>query len=167
MMTRDRVDELMKIYQETSARCEYLRSQAKILEDALKKNENCMVSDRVSMSQAITGMPHGTTVGDPVGNLALDLAMGKVTVFVTQIREELAQVYQELNAKQNIITYVDSWLKSLNDREKMVVQQKAIFQSSWGDVVTRMKETYGDACSKHTAQRIYDRAMEKIYNTAQ
>ena len=165
-MTRERVDEMLRSYRETLARCGYLRSQKEVLEEALRKNESSMVGDRVTLSQAITGMPHGSSVGDPVGNLALDLVMGKVTVFVQQVRDELAEVYKELSLKQYIIACVDSWLKSLNDRERIVVELKMIDQYSWGDVVSQMKQKCGNSFSKHTAQRIYDRAMEKIYNAA-
>ena len=166
-MTRERVDEMMKNYRTVEARCEYLRAQVSILEASLEENRKQMINDKVSMSQAITGMPHGTTVGDPVGNLALDIAMGNVTVFMQQIEDELAAVKKELNSKQYVLVYVNSWLKGLNDREKMVVVLKNMDGQPWGQIVDAMKKQYGeDACSKHSAQRLYDRAMEKIYEVA-
>lgn len=160
------MDELLKIYRATEARCEYLKSQIGILEESLEKNRREMVSDKVSMSQAISGMPHGTSPGDPCGNLALDLAMGNVSVFVKQIMDELVELRTELNSKGYIIVYVNSWLKSLSDREKAAVELKALDQQPWAMVVMGFRDRFGGPCSKHTVQRLYDRAMEKIYETA-
>ena len=165
-MTRESVDEALKQYREKKARYDFLCLQIDVLQESLQKNEKCMVNDRVSMSQAITGMPHGTSVGDPVGNLALDLAMGKVTVFVDQIRLELQQVQTEMNGLKPAIACVDIWMNALNDREREVVSLKAINQYSWADAVQALNEKCGGVYSKHTFQRLYDRAMEKIYTVA-
>lgn len=165
-MTQDRVNELLESYRTIQARCSYLQLQVDILTEGLRRNEQSMVSDRVSLSQAISGMPHGTSVGDPVGNLALDLVMGKVTVFVEQIRKELADVYSELYQKKRILACVDVWMGGLSDRERLAVEMKAIDKKPWAEVVLGFREKGIGECSKHTVQRLYDRGMGKIYEAA-
>ncbi|MBQ9251581.1 MAG: hypothetical protein IJ188_02970 [Clostridia bacterium] len=165
-MTRERVDELLKRYKPTLARCEYLRGQLEVLQAALEENKQQMIGDQVSMSQAITGMPHGTTVGDPVGNLALDIAMGNVSVFVKQVEEEIATIQDELSRSGHLLSCVDKWMNGLSDREKLAVQEKTFNDSSWAQIVYVFSREFGGSCSKRSAQRIYDRAMEKIYEMA-
>ena len=165
-MTKERVDEFLDAYRSNQARCAYLQEQVIILEESLRKNEMSAIGDQVSMSQAITGMPHGTTVGDPVGNLALDIAMGNVSVFVKQIQEELASVRAELNQKSRIVAYVGSWLNGLNERERFVVEAKVIDHLAWAEVVKDYNARFNGSYSKHTIQRLHDKAMDKIYEIA-
>ena len=165
-MTRDQVDETLKIYRATEARVAYLRSQLEILKEYLRENENSVVNDGVSLSQAITGMPHGSGVGDPVGNLALRIAMGKTSVFVMQVREEIEVVMRELRLKQYILDFADAWLKALNDREVKVVTLKMIDGMSWSEILTALNSGGGPRWSKHTIQRILDNGMGKIYEAA-
>jgi len=166
-MTREAVDEMLKNYKQTLARHEYLQAQVDILKKALDENKREMISDRVSMSQAITGMPHGTSVGDPVGNLALDIAMGKVTPFVKQVEEEIAKIQGEMQRTEILVSCVGKWLEGLSEREKLAVEQKVFDDQPWAKIVFAFKSQYGEeACSKRSVQRIYDRAMEKIYAMA-
>ena len=165
-MTRDQVDETLKIYRATEARVAYLRSQLEILQEYLRKNENSVVNDGVSLSQAITGMPHGSGVGDPVGNLALRIAMGKTSVFVQQVRKEIEPVERELRLKQYILSFTDAWLMALNEREEKIVTLKMIDGKSWAEILTALNSGGGPRWSKHTIQRIFDNGMEKVYEAA-
>lgn len=166
-MTRDQVDETMKIYRATEARCAYLRYQLDALQEELDKNRRSEVGDQVSLSQAITGMPHGSGVGDPVGNLAMRIAMGRSSVFVKQIEEEMTLLRTELDRKKYIIIYVDSWLHALNELERTLVTYKMIDGRSWGDTVELINKTNGYQRSKHTVQKVVDNAMEKVYAIAE
>ena len=70
-MSPQRLDEILKNHRSAKARLAYLTSQLKMLERDLAICQGQMISEGVTMSQAITGMPHGSGVGDPVGRLAV------------------------------------------------------------------------------------------------
>ena len=165
-MTHSRVDELLLSYHSMEDRCRELRVEIAFLEESLRVNERSMVSDQVSMSQAITGMPHGSSAGDPVGRLALNIAMGKVSVFVRQIQEELQDAYAEQNHLKELISQVDSWLDALSEPERTLVRMKAVNQESWRDIVRYFRKQFDGSYSKHSMQRIYIRAMDIIYEMA-
>jgi len=165
-MTHSRVDELLQSYHSMEDRCRELRVEIAFLEESLRVNERSMVSDQVSMSQAITGMPHGSSVGDPVGRLALNIAMGKVSVFVRQIQEELQDAYAEQSHLKELISQVDSWLDALSEPERTLVRMKAVNQESWRDIVRYFRKQFDGSYSKHSMQRIFIRAMDIIYEMA-
>ena len=141
----------------------YLRSQVEMLERFLAICTREMINDEVSMSQAITGMPHGSGVGDPVGRLAIDIAEGKVSVFVKQIQEELATVNFELETITPQARAVDVALGALGDKERDLVTMKIMDELSWAEVIHKINLKHGGNCTKRTLQRVLERAMQKAY----
>ncbi len=166
-MTQEKVDEFLGAYLAKSARCAYLRAQKDLLEVELERNERTMVADQVSLSQAISGMPHGSGVGDPVGNLALKIASGKESVFVTQIRQELETIQKEMTVLEYWVKTVDAWLMALNEKEKRIVKLKRIDSLSWAEVVIEINKGAEFHRSKHSCQRLLDYAMDKVYKAAE
>ena len=165
-MTQDQLEEMLKSYRTVKARCAYLRARLDDLEDELKKQEKIVISDCVSMSQAITGMPHGTTVGDPTGRLAMDIASGKTSEFVKQIREEIEKIQKELTIQLVRLNRMEIIMGAMTDREREIVEMKIVADMSWADILSEMNAKYNNSYSKRSLQRLYSRAMEKAEEVA-
>lgn len=166
-MSPARFDEILKKYRGIKARIAYLRSQAEMLERFLTICTREMINDQVTMSQAITGMPHGTGTGDPTGRLAIDIASGKVSVFVRQIQEELAGVNFELETISPQARAVEVALGALSDKERDIVTMKIMDEMSWAEVIHKVNSRYGGKDSKRTLQRVLERATQKAYEVVQ
>ena len=160
-MRQDQIEEMLREYRPKKARYAYLRTQIDMLERFLSKCEDSMVDDCVSMSQAITGMPHGTTVGDPTGRLAIDIVSGRVSSFVRQIREELEEVNKEAARLMEDLRVADILMSSMTDREREVVEMKIMAGMQWSEVLAEMNRKYSNSYSKRSLQRMYGRALEK------
>lgn len=162
-MTPLRLDELLKNHRSRKARLAYLNAEIVTLNRWLALCESESITDRVSLSQAISGMPHGSGIGDPTGRLATDIASGEVSRFVKQIQDEIQRVTDEISAIKPEIDIIEAVLMGLMDREREVVVLKMIDDRDWGDVVEQMNGMHNGAYSKRTLQRLYERAMEKAY----
>ena len=165
-MTQDQLEELLRSYRTVKARYAYLRTQLEMLERFLRKCEESMVDDCVSMSQAITGMPHGSTVGDPTSRLAIDIASGKASEFVKQIREDIEEVRIELAAQEEKLMRMEIILGAMTDRERQIVEMKIVADLSWTEILAEMNAKYNNSYSKRSLQRLYSRAMEKAEEVA-
>lgn len=155
------IEELLRDYRPTKARFAYLRTEEDMLERFLSNCEKSMVNDQVSMSQAITGMPHSSNVGDPVARLAIDIASGKVSEFVRQIREEIENVRSEMASLEAKIRTTEIVLGALNEREMEIVEMRIMADMSWDETLRGMNEKHNNSYSKRTLQRLLSRALEK------
>ena len=160
-MRPDQIEEMLGRYRIQKARYAYLRSQIDMLERFLRACEGSMINDCISMSQAITGMPHGTSVGDPTGRLAMDIASGRVSEFVKQIREELEEITAEATRLEEELRVADIVISAMNDREREIVEMKIMADMSWDDVLREMNRRHNNSYSKRSLQRLYSRAIEK------
>lgn len=160
-MSPQSLKDTLEKYRSKKARYAYLQSQTEMLERFLKICQGEMIEDQVSLSQAITGMPHGTTVGDPVSRLALDIASGKVTPFVRQIQEEMEQVRVEMRKIFPEIRLAELVLDGLKERERLMIEMKIMDDLSWAEILDRMNRKYSNSYSKRSLQRLYDRAFDK------
>ena len=157
------LDELMKKYRPNKAREAYLRHQLDSLAHFLELARGQMVNDSVSLSQALTGMPHGSGNGDPTGKLATNLASGRVTEFVKEIQQEIDETRAALAALLPEIEMVEIALSALNEREREVFEMKMIDEFSWAEILGQMNERHNGSYSKRTLQRLFDRAVDKVY----
>lgn len=162
-MSPQRLDEILKNYRITKARYEYLKAELVTLSRWLDICERTTVSDRVSLSQAISGMPHGSGVGDPVGRLATDIASGEVSIFIKQIKEDMRQADDEMLRLAPQISAVEIVLNALGDREREVLVFKVIDNRNWIDTVEQMNEIHNNSYSKRSLQRLLDRALGRAY----
>ena len=160
-MSPQNLMEILKNYRPLRARCAYLQSQLEMLERFLRICEGEMIEDQVTMSQAITGMPHGSGVGDPTARLAMDIASGKVTEFVKQIWQEIEQTREELDRTSPDVRTVEIVLEALNERERILLEMKMIDEYSWAEILGTMKRKYSNSYSKRSLQRLLDRAIDK------
>ena len=162
-MSPQKLDEIFKKYRTDKARYAYLKSELETLERWLRLCESQSISDRVSLSQAITGMPHGSGIGDPTGRLAVDVASGKVSEFVKQILDDMKAAKDEIDVISFRIRTVENVLQALVDREREVLIFKVIDDRDWGDTVNQMNGLHNNSYSKRTLQRLLDRALMRAY----
>lgn len=162
-MSPQRLDEILKKHRYSVARVAYVKSELVTLNRWLNVCQSQSISDRVSLSQAITGMPHGSGTGDPVGRLAADIADGKVSVFVKQVQSDIKSLEEEQASLEKDIAVVEIVLNALGDREREVLIFKVIDDRDWTDTTEQMNGLHNNSYSKRTLQRLLDRAMEKAY----
>ena len=160
-MSPERLETILKDHPVKKARYAYLTREMESLRRWLSVCKGEMVNDLVSMSQALTGMPHGTTPGDNVGRLATDIASGKVSVFVRQIEEDMDQCKREMDKIAPDIRTVDIVLSALGEREREIFTMRAIMDMSWAEILTRVNDNHNNSYSKRSLQRLYDRASQK------
>ena len=160
-MKIEQLTEALVNYRLNQARAAYLRSQLEMLNRFLEQCEGSMINDQVSMSQAITGMPHGSNPGDPVGRLAVDIASGKVSEFVAQIRAEIRETQDELSIIQSRVSIADLVLNALTEKERQLITMKLIDELSWAEILSKVRHQTGQPASKRTLQRVLSDALEK------
>ena len=162
-MSPDKLDEMLKNYRPLKARSAYLQDQLEELERKLILNRMMMIDEQVSLSQEITGMPHGTSTGDPTARLALDVASGKVSIFVRQIQDEIAATKRELGTIEPTLRIVGIVLQALSERECEVLEMRAMDEMEWPEIQEQMNREYNNVYCQRTLQRLFERAMEKAY----
>ena len=160
-MNPQKLTEALKNYRANQSRCAYLQSRMEMLERFMKICMGEMIEDQVTMSQALTGMPHGNGSGDPVGRLAIDIASGKVSEFVKQIQEDMEETNRDLLKIGTEIRAVEFALSALSAPERTLIEMKMIDDYSWAEIVYRMKRDYSNRYSKRTLQRLCDRTFRK------
>ncbi len=166
-MSPQQLTEVLRNFRTAKARCAYLESQLEDLNRLLRVSQGQMINDQISLSQAITGMPHGTNVGDPTGRLALDIASGKESVFVKQIQEEIIKFQAEMQTISPNVRVVEIVLNGLSERERIPFEMKMIDDCPWLEILARMNREYHNSYSKRSLQRLLDRAVEKAYKIVQ
>ena len=162
-MSPQRLVEILRDYRVKKARLAYLDGELRTLERWLRDCTGTMIIDQISLSQAITGMPHGSGTGDPTGRLGTDIASGEVSPFVKQIQDDIRKNLEEAEKIRPEVTIVETVLQALNDREREVLLFRIIDDMDWGQTVSQMNGLHNNSYSKRTLQRLLDRAMEKAY----
>ena len=115
------------------------------------------------MSQAITGMPHGSNVGGPTGRLAADIVSGVTTPFIKELTTSIEETEAEIRKIESDVRNVEIILEALLDREREVLVLKIIDGRDWNDTLMQMNDMHNNTYSKRTLQRLLDRALEKAY----
>ena len=166
-MQRESVDNILTNYREHLARCAYLEKEIPAMERMAASMRKTMIEDSVRVTQTLSDMPHGTDISDPTGRLAMMFASGGVTEHVRQIEEEIAEKKRELAQKQTTLFFVEAWLKSLNEKERLVVEKQVLDKLYWRDVAWHYENVFGEVYSKHALKDMRDKALRKIYRIAQ
>ena len=104
-MKPERLNEIMKKYRSNKARYAYLCSQLDMLHRFLERCESQMVNDQISMSQAITGMPHGSSIGDPTGRLATMKIIDEMSW--AEILDKMNHMYSNSYSKRSLQRMAD------------------------------------------------------------
>lgn len=162
-MSPQRLNEVLKNYRSRKARYTYLQETVKTIERWLAICKGEMINDMVSLSQALSGMPHGSGVGDPTGRLGLDIASGEVSPFVKQAEKELKEIEGEIQSIGYEIKVCETIFEALGDREREVMILKIVDDRDWKYTLAQMNDMHNNSYSKRSLQRLLERALDKAY----
>ena len=166
-MQPEKVDEMLANYREYAARVAYLSEAVKQTERLCVSLRQNVVEDSISITQVISDMPRGTAISDPTGRLGSMLAEGYVPEHILQAEADLESMKLEIRSKENVVVFVEAWLRGLSDRERFVIEHKVIAGMYWREMIPLYKREFGDEYSKQGLKRIKAKALEKIYRIAQ
>lgn len=167
-MTREKVDEMLKAYRFEVGRCGHLEAEISQLEKAVAQSMATLAEDVTSIkAQQLSGMPHGTTVGNPTEKLGIMLASGWVPDDILELRKELQETKLEYEGRRFTVLFVEAWLRGLTERERWIVEHQVIDSEYWKEVARKYKAAFCEDTSKDSLKRLKLRAMEKIYQMAE
>lgn len=167
-MTRETVDEKLRMYRFNCGRCGHLRVEIAKLESEIAAGHSMIAAEAASIqAQQMSSMPHGSVVGNPTERVGLKLASGWKPEYLDSLAEQLQEMRNEYRERRADVEYVDSWLKGLADRERWVIHQQVIDGKYWKDIIAEYKTAYAEDVSKDTLKRLRQRAYEKIYELAE
>lgn len=168
MWTKSAVDDILKTYLDDKARALHLALEIHDAESEISAFlARLPAYEAGPRAQVITGMPHGTGVGNPTEQVALKLASGWEPQELKVMRAKLADKLTEYNALTTRLSYVEAWLLVLNDRERWVVLHQYMQQDYWRDILEDYQKAFGAFASKDTLKRLRAKAFKKIYAVAQ
>lgn len=165
-MQKESVDLMLGNYREYTARCEFLEQEIRELERIAADLRRTMITDALSGSQNLSGMPHGTSVSSPTERIAIKFADGYVPDYIVDIEKEIASKKDELCRKTPTVVFVTAWLKGLSEKERFVIESKTIGGAFWRELIYAYQQRFGEVYSKQGLKKIRDRALEKIYRIA-
>lgn len=160
------VDKMIGNYREYIARCAYLEHDIKEAERLLVDLRNSIVEDSVNITVNFSDMPHGQGISDPTGRLGLMLASGYETDYVKQLEQDINARKMELREKIPTVSFVTAWIRALDNKERLIIQEKVIGGLSWRQMVFSFQKCFGDIYSQQGLKRIKGTAMQKIYTIA-
>lgn len=167
-MLPEHAEEMLYSYRENIGRCEYLRTMRRQLEREIEVGTAMAAEDLVkSGGQAMDGMPHGTTVGNPTERMGILLASGYEPQYIQEVRKELAECLDELRRKERAIMFVEAWLAGLTEKERWVIEKAYFDRLTYNEINVKYIELYGQCRSNDSLRRIKRRAKAKIYAMAE
>ena len=167
-MSPERVNEMLKSYRFELGRCKHLETEIELLTRAIERSEACTVSDLVGPgAQVITGMPRGTSVGNPTEKYGMMLADGWENADIADMKAERAALQKEYEERHKTVVYVESWLAGLNERERWMIEMQVIDSVIWREILNKYQQAFGEYRSKDTLKRIRDKALDTIYDIAE
>lgn len=165
-MNSDQVDKMLKAYKECQARAKHLENMVAIAERQLPYLEqNAMYLEALG-AQQYDGMPHGNGVNSPVENLIIKFDDGYTPKYIKDLKQDYRQAHRELFEVRMVISFVDSWLVALTERERYVVQRHVIDAATWKEVLDEYEAKYG-IYSKEGLRKLKKKALNKIYEAAE
>lgn len=168
-MQKKEIELMLRDYRRCKARRDYLQQAIGILEQQKDKElKNAMAQDALHGS-VITGMPRGSSVGNPTERLVLMYESGYKPQYIKQMEGELAMLRDELKEVTTVCKCVEAWLLSLNDKEKILINSHVIDGLSWAETVPLLQRQYPGTFtgSRNGLRELQRRALEKIYDVAQ
>ena len=156
-MTRERVDEMLKLYRFELGRSGHLLIELQELEREIAAEEKAMLDDVTSIGgQNLDGMPRGTKLAD-----------GYKSDHLLDLEEKWIPLKAAYDRSQVVVGHVDAWLSGLNERERWVIEKQVIDCESWRDIISKYRDDFKEKTSKYTLKRLREKAMEKVYLMAQ
>ena len=167
-MRREQVDQMLSKYKESKGRIGHLKIYVQMLRPEIELWEKNLLTDAaLATPDRVEGMPHGTTVGNPVENIVLAHLAGHMPEELRVMIRQLDGAERELKELYLIVNFVDGWMAGLSERETWMINHKVIDTDySWREISMMFRQQYGEEHSRDTLKRIRDRALEKIYRYA-
>ena len=163
-MTEKDIRDMLGRYKSNAGRIKHLEVEAKELRAKIEQTKADEVDAAAGPHPAnIDGMPRGNRKSDPTGKLGAKLADGKVSKDVAAMQEKLKAVETELGAAVREKQYMDAWVTSLMDRERLVLVSRLVEGRTWGKVADEYAKRYGDEMSERTLMRMLDNAVHTIW----
>lgn len=163
-MSPERLEKLLTEYYPNRQRAAWLQHKLGTLNRYLIIAKGQMINDGVSLSQAITGMPHGSGTGDPTAKLAIRIASGEVSNFVKEIEFDIREIESELAAVRADLEITEAALETLNDIQYELVEARKLSGMSWDATVEIINSQHSGAYSKRSLQRLMEKITEKLYS---
>lgn len=166
-MLKEAVDKLLAGHRENVGRCKHVEAEIIRLKAMLKDAEANYALDMIhAHNYELSGMPHGTQVGNPTERIAMKLAGGWEPEYMDEYRRQLEAYEAEWKQRNLNKLFVEGWLSGLPERERWLVETQVIDGVFWRDVLIRYKQKFGTDASKDTLQRVKAKALERIYEMA-
>lgn len=167
-MRHEKVDGMLKAYRFDVGRCGHLQTEiARLKKDIAHAMETLVQEAATVPSGRISGMPRGTTVGNPTERTAVLLASGWVPDTVKEMQQELKTLQIEFAERNFTVLFVSSWLQGLAGRERWIIEHQVIDGETWRDIGTSFRIAFGEAMSKDSLKRLKWRALQKVYQMAE
>lgn len=166
-MLPQHVDEMLREYRTCIGRYSYLDVLIEELRDLEKLSEIDNRSEIINgKSNAMDGMPHGSTLSNPTERAGIALATGYVSKELAELRSEISILEAERSQNYKVVLFVDAWLKGLNRKERWIIERFFFDGMTYREINGLYRELYEEPCSKDSLRRLKNAAMSKIYDMA-
>ena len=160
------VDKLLASYNHCSARAAHIRTQLALMQHQLSVETTNAMAGEALHAQSYDVMPHGNLPGNPVESLVLRYLSGYQPQYIREIQQNMDKAKDELYEVETVVSFVNSWMLCLNERERFVVEKQVIEGCTWSDLLGEYEARYGQF-GKEGLRKMKRRAMNKIYDTAE
>ena len=159
----EQVDEMLEKYRLCVGKSKHLKIEIDILTMRIGELKSSALGDAALTCQQYDDMPHGSETGDPTGRVAIRFADGYKPQYIIDNENDLRELIEQKAAADATVLFVESWLQSLEERERFIVEGKMVDKKSWREIIDGFQARYGIIYSKAGVKRIKERALEKIY----
>ena len=166
-MDREQIEGMIREYQANVGRCAHLDTQIRELEQGVRRALSVMIEEEILPGIGLDGMPHGNTVRRPTEEVACKYADGYIPEDIQHMQAKLERLAQDREGFANQVSYVDAWMKALNEKQRWIIRHQMIDQESWREIASAYTQSYGEIISKNTLKRMKDRAMDIIVGIAE
>lgn len=160
------VDKLLASYNHCRARAAHIRTQLALMQHQLSVETTNAMAGEALHAQSYDVMPHGNLPGNPVESLVLRYLSGYQPQYIREIQQNMDKAKDELYEVETVVSFVNSWMLCLNERERFVVEKQVIEGYTWSDLLGEYEARYGQF-GKEGLRKMKRRAMNKIYDTAE
>ena len=161
------IEMALRNYKANQVRVSACKVEIEYLEKKIGKAEESAIEMSVNISPNTSGMPHGSSVGDPVGMLAQRVADGAVPI-IAEMKERLKKAKDELCDAEYKIRTVDTWMECLTEYEEFVIHRKYVDAAEWTWAILseEFNKKFGHWRGKKALQRLEQNAMANILSIA-
>lgn len=166
-MTETEVRGLLNAYREMCGRLGHLETETRRLKRAYATMKRDLTETLAGpRAQVLSDMPKGGSLpSSQVERAAIKLATENAEE-LRAINAEIEAVRREIERVRDRISYVDAWLDGLTERERLVIQRRAINGETWEEVGRAYADRFGLELNDDSLMRIRRSAMRHIFRMA-